>query len=83
MLPIAHIRQNVFGLTQAAFAVIAGVTQATVSRWENAEWEPNRDELARIRLAARQRGIDWNDAWFFESSDPTNNETREIAGSQE
>jgi DNA-binding transcriptional regulator YiaG len=67
MLPMAHIRQNVFGLSQTAFAEIAGVKQPTVSRWEAGEFEPNRDELERIRAAAIESGKDWNDAWFFET----------------
>lgn len=67
MLPMAHIRQNVFQLSQTAFAEIAGVKQPTVSRWENGEFEPNRDELERIRAAAIQSGKEWSDAWFFEA----------------
>jgi hypothetical protein len=66
MLPMAHIRQNIFGLSQSAFAEIAGVRQPTVSRWENGEFEPNRDELQRIREAAQNRGLPWNDSWFFD-----------------
>lgn len=67
MHPIEHIRRNVLGLRrQADFAVIAGVTQATVSRWENAEQEPSRDELARIRAEVISRHIPWDDSWFFE-----------------
>lgn len=65
-LPIAHIRSGVFGLSQAEFAKLAGVTQPTVSRWERGEFEPNRDELERIRTAARTLKIDWDDSWFFE-----------------
>jgi hypothetical protein len=66
MHPIEHIRKRVLGLNQAAFAVIAGVTQATVSRWESGELEPGREELGRIRDEARARGIAWDDRWFFE-----------------
>jgi transcriptional regulator with XRE-family HTH domain len=65
--PIEHIRRNVFQLSQAAFAEIAGVTQPTVSRWEAGEWEPNRDDLERIRQAALGSGKPWSDAWFFEA----------------
>ena len=70
MHPIEHIRKNVLGISQAALAGIAGVNQATVSRWEAGEYEPNRDELARIRDEARARGIAWNDRWFFETPAP-------------
>lgn len=66
MKPIERIRKEVFDLTQAAFAEVAGVTQPTVSRWENGEWEPNLDELENIRKAAQARGIHWEDSWFFE-----------------
>jgi len=66
MLPMAHIRQNIFGLSQSAFAEIAGVKQPTVSRWEAGEFEPNRDELERIRAAAIASGKPWDDAWFFD-----------------
>lgn len=64
--PMYRIRRNVFGGTQTAFAQIAGVTQATVSRWERGELEPSREEMARIRSAAHERGIAWDDRWFFE-----------------
>ena len=66
MGPIAHIRKHILGATQTAFAQIAGVTQATVSRWERGELEPSREEMARIRSAAHERGIAWDDRWFFE-----------------
>lgn len=67
MKPVEHIRRNVFRLTQAAFAEIAGVTQATVSRWENGEFEPNLDDLERIRGAAKETGRPWDDSWFFDA----------------
>lgn len=66
MHPIEHIRRSIFKLPQHAFAKIAGVTQPTVSRWETYQWEPNRDELSRIRSAAINCGKSWNDKWFFE-----------------
>ena len=67
MHPIEHIRKKVLGVNQASLAEIAGVTQATVSRWENGELDPGRNELGRIRDAARDRGLDWDDRWFFEA----------------
>jgi transcriptional regulator with XRE-family HTH domain len=67
MKPVEHIRKSVFGLSQEAFAEVAGVSQPTVSRWETGEFEPNRDELQRIRDAARGRGIEWDDRWFCEA----------------
>ncbi len=67
MGPIEHIRKRVFGASQSELAAIAGVTQATVSRWENDHFEPSREELGRIRDAARDRGLKWDDRWFFET----------------
>jgi len=67
MHPIEHIRKNVLGVSQAVLAAIAGVTQATVSRWEAGESEPNRNELSRIRDEARARGHSWDDSWFFDT----------------
>lgn len=67
MTPIEHIRRNIFDATQAQFAVIAGTTQASVSRWENGEQAPDQREMERIRNAARKRKIRWHDRWFFEA----------------
>lgn len=66
MTPIAFIRQNVFGLSQSAFASLAETTQPTVSRWENRELAPDTNQCALIRKAALERGLDWDDRWFFE-----------------
>jgi transcriptional regulator with XRE-family HTH domain len=65
MSAIKHIRREIFKATQAEFATLAGVTQASVSRWE-AGGSPTLDEMQAIRNAAAERGIDWNDALFFE-----------------
>lgn len=69
MRPIEHIRRNVFGLKQGPFAEIAGTTQPSVSRWERGELAPDQQEMARIRDAARLRGIAWDDRLFFEVPD--------------
>lgn len=66
MLPIAFIRNTVFGLTQREFAALAGTSQATVSRWEKGELTPDASNLDRIRQAAQASSVEWNDAWFFE-----------------
>lgn len=60
-----RIRKNVFGITQAEMARIAGVAQAQVSRWEHGLREPRLAELRRIRAAAIKRGLAWDDRWFF------------------
>lgn len=49
----------------SAFADAVGVTQPTVWRWENGS-EPKRDALQKIRDAALERGLDWDDKFFFE-----------------
>lgn len=66
MNAIKHIRKNVFKVTQAEFSEIAGVTQASVSRWEKHGVPPSLEEMTAIREAARQRRIKWNDRLFFE-----------------
>lgn len=65
MGPIEHIRKAVLKATQADLGAIAGVTQATVSRWESGEFGPSLDEMTRIRSEAISRGIEWSDGWFF------------------
>jgi len=66
MRPIEHIRKEIFRVSQALFGEIAGTTQASVSRWEAGEQEPGLEEMARIRCSATERGIRWDDRWFFE-----------------
>ncbi|WP_426313878.1 helix-turn-helix transcriptional regulator [Methylobacterium fujisawaense] len=67
MSEMAEIRKLVFGkrLTQAEFGRLAGVSQSTVSRWENGALNPTRDQMAAIRQAAFDRKIPWSDSWFF------------------
>lgn len=66
LTPLAHIRRNVLGMTQAALAELTGATQPTVSRWDRGDLEPDRSQMARIRDFAQQQGHRWNDRWFFE-----------------
>lgn len=66
MLPITHIRKKIFDVNQATFGAIAGTTQASVSRWDNGLLQPSQGEMSRIRAAARERGLAWDDSWFFE-----------------
>ncbi len=67
MTPICHIRKNVFRANQSEFAVIAGVNQSTVSRWESDDLEPSMKELRKIRKVAKRRRLKWRDALFFET----------------
>lgn len=71
MNTMRHIRTSVFRVTQAEFGRLAGVGQATVSRWEGGV-APSLEEMQAIRKAAFERGIDWDDRWFFEA--PENSE---------
>ncbi|MGX5719887.1 helix-turn-helix domain-containing protein [Shinella zoogloeoides] len=66
MSTMKHIRTKVFELTQAEFASLAGVTQASVSRWEKGV-APSLDEMKAIRRAAEERNIEWDDKFFFET----------------
>lgn len=67
MNPMLHIRKNVFSVTQAEMAQIAGAGQAAVSRWENDATAPTRVQMERIRSEAMVRGLDWDDGWFFDA----------------
>lgn len=62
------IRLHIFKIGQAEMAGIAGVSQATVSRWETGELEPGREQMAAIRAAAAERTSIWRDEWFFDAS---------------
>ncbi|WP_420794815.1 helix-turn-helix domain-containing protein [Azorhizobium caulinodans] len=52
-------------MTQSTFAIVVGVSQGTVSRWETGDLEPSYDHLASIRKGAHDRRLCWDDAWFF------------------
>lgn len=75
MNAVEYIRTKVFKLKQAPFAAIAGVSQPTVSRWEQAASQPSRGEMEKIRSAAMDRGIPWNDSWFFQAHPDESRET--------
>lgn len=66
MTPIQFIRKNVFQAKQIEFAAIAGVGQATVSRWENGG-APSQAEMTAIRNEAIKRGLPWQDSYFFDA----------------
>jgi predicted transcriptional regulator len=71
MNALKHIRKSVFGITQQEFAVIAGVPQSQVSRWESGKAAPTLDEMNRIREEAAKRKQErrlkarWDDRLFF------------------
>jgi len=65
---LKHIRVAVLDMTQAAFAALVGVSQPTVSRWEQGEGSPTLDQLKFIRDEILSRRIPWRDAWLFGSA---------------
>lgn len=67
MNPIRHIRKTILDLSQDEFSDLVGVSQGTVSRWENGELEPDRAQLDVIRTHVIGLGLPWSDAWFFEA----------------
>lgn len=68
MSSLFHVRKNVLQITQSEMAALTGARQATVSRWERGELEPDRRQLTAIRDEAKRRGLKWDDRWFFESA---------------
>jgi predicted transcriptional regulator len=67
MNTIQHIRKRVLDVSQSGLAEIAGTTQASVSRWEAGELQPDLEHLRAIRDAVRKKGVVWDDAWFFDA----------------
>lgn len=65
-LPLQYIREDLFRLSQSEFGQIAGASQSVVSRWENGQSEPTREQMSNIRSDAVARGIEWDDRLFFE-----------------
>ena len=66
-----HIRKNILDMTQDEFANLTGASQAAVSQWENDNLQPNRDAMGRIRAYVMDRGLPWDDSWFFETPPST------------
>jgi transcriptional regulator with XRE-family HTH domain len=65
---LRRIRQEVFGLTLTEMAAIAGVAQSTISKWENGIHRLDFQAMARIRSAALERHLAWDDAWLFDTA---------------
>lgn len=66
MSTLLHIRKDVLAISQAEMAAIARTSQATVSRWENGELQPDLRQMKRIRAFALERGLSWDDSLFFD-----------------
>lgn len=62
---VRRIRKTLFRVSQTKFGEIAGVTQATVSRWETGLLAPSLLELDRIRASARKQGLKLKAEDFF------------------
>lgn len=62
---VRRIRKTLFRVSQSEFGEIAGVTQATVSRWETGILVPSLLELDRIRESAKKRGVRLKAEDFF------------------
>jgi transcriptional regulator with XRE-family HTH domain len=68
--PARFIREQVFRLrTQQEFADALGYEQPTISRFENG-LPFSASAQRRIRELAAQRGVPWNNNWFFEVPAP-------------
>lgn len=65
--PIVHIRKRLFQMSQIAFAEMLDLDNTAISRVESGRRELKLSEMARIRKAARARGLPWSDQWFFEA----------------
>lgn len=66
--PMKLIRTVVLDISQGQMAEITDTSQATVSRWERGELEPDRKQMDAIRAAAVARELAWSDEWFFDAS---------------
>ena len=67
MNPIKFIRSEVLGLNQHELAAVAGVSQATVSRWESGELHPGFMEMVKMRDEAERIGKPFEVSVFFQS----------------
>lgn len=66
MSRLKTLRTIIFGMDkQAPFARAIGVSQQTYSFAERKDRMPSW-YMDRIRRLANERGIEWNDTWFFE-----------------
>jgi transcriptional regulator with XRE-family HTH domain len=70
MTPAQHIREKIFGYrTQQEFADAVGYTQAQISRFENG-LAFSAEAQARIQKHAADRGLAWDNNWFFRVPNP-------------
>ncbi len=50
--------REAFNMTQQEFAVYLDVGEASMTRWENAYFRPNKYAIEKLRAAARKAGFD-------------------------
>lgn len=62
---LTHLREAVFGTTQDAMAMIAGVNPSTYSRWEKGAADPGLFQMFRFRQLAVRLGLPWESEWIF------------------
>jgi transcriptional regulator with XRE-family HTH domain len=71
-----YIRKHIFRApSQRQFSKMVGVSQPTVNRWE-AGIGPSQSAMEKIRAAAVDRGLPWDDRLFFEA--PAGPDTAEV-----
>ena len=68
MNPAIYIRKNILNLTQEKLSEYLDVTQPTIHRWEESGVIPAKHQR-QIREFASEKGIYWNDSWFFSIPD--------------
>ncbi len=68
MNPAIYIRKNILNLTQEKLSEHLDVTQPTIHRWEESGVIPAKHQR-QIREFASEKGIYWNDSWFFSIPD--------------
>ena len=65
MSQMKHIRENLFGMTQAQFAEAVGVHQSSVTRWDRGSM-PRVEHLAKIIDAAARHSVSLDMAELIE-----------------
>lgn len=67
LAPFRYIRETVFGEPKAmTFAEALGIDSGHLSRLEHGNGAPSHDLMVRVRTLALDRGLAWEDRFFFE-----------------
>jgi transcriptional regulator with XRE-family HTH domain len=80
MTPFKHIRKFVLAATTGQMAEICGVSQGTISKWENGLHSPDLAAITRVRDHVKASGKEWDDSWIFEvpTAAPTSSTTQSV-----